>query len=263
MPHWTEDLFVDHPELFVNTLQERVSIAAVEVRFLLEHLREQGFKPTRILDLNCGIGRHSIELGKQGITVIGTDLSPYYIKMAEECAHGQHMTGKVRFRVTDMRRIGTILAKERFDGIINLFTSFGFYDEETNADILRQCCHLVKSKGFFALEIMNRDWIIRNFQPIGFSRYRNMIVLEDRVFDAKTSRMQTTWTYLIRGHDGNFREKKQVTIDHRVWSLHELIDLFKKAGWKFKAVYSGIRGQPESTPITEVHRLLFIAARAE
>jgi SAM-dependent methyltransferase len=263
MSHWTEDLFVNHPELFVKALEERVSVANDEVDLLLKYLGKEGFKPRRILDLNCGIGRHSIELGKRSISVLGTDLSPYYIRIAKKSARRQQVTDKVGFEIADMRRVGTVLAGEKFDGIINLFTSFGFYDDRTNADILRQCCNLVQPKGFFALEIMNRDWIVRNFQPHGFSRYENLIVLEDRTFDARTSRMGTIWTYLVQKSDKNFIQEKQVTIDHRIWSLHELIDIFEKTGWKFKAVYPGLRQQQGDVPLTEVQRLFFIAMKAD
>ena len=261
MSHWTEDLFMNHPELFVKALEERVPIAGGEVDILLKYLGKEGFKPRRILDLNCGIGRHSIELGKRGISVLGTDLSPYYIRIAKRSAKSQQVTDKVGFKVADMRRIGKMLAGEKFDGIINLFTSFGFYDDEASNDILRQCWSLVRPKGFFALEIMNRDWIVRNFQQHGFSRYENMIVLEDRAFDAKTSRMRTIWTYLVQKHAKNLVLEKQVTIDHRIWSLHELIDIFEKTGWRFKAVYHGFTRQQQDIPLTEVHRLFFIALK--
>ena len=261
MSHWTEDLFVDHPELFVKALEERVSIAGDEVDLFLKYLGEEGFKPRRVLDLNCGIGRHSIELGKRGVSVVGTDLSPYYIQIAKKHAESQKVTDKVRFKVADMRRIGGVLAKERFDGVINLFTSFGFYDDKTNADILHQCCSLVQSQGFFALEIMNRDWIVRNFQPHGISRYENLILLEDRTFNAKASRAETTWTYLVQKDNKNFVLEKQVKIDTRLWSFHELIDLFKKTGWRFKAVYPGFGRQQGDVPPTELQRLFFIAMR--
>lgn len=261
MSHWTEELFVNYPELFVKALEERVSFAGDEVDVFLKYLGEEGFKPRRILDLNCGIGRHSIELGKRGMNVLGTDLSAYYIQIAEKRAKRERVTGKVRFKVADMRRIGAVLAGEKFDGVINLFTSFGFYDDETNADILRQCCDLVRSAGFFALEIMNRDWIVKNFQQCGFSRYENLIVLEDRAFDAKTSRVATTWTYLVQKDDKNFSLEKQVAIDTRLWSLHELIDIFEKTGWRFKAVYPGLGRQQGDVPPTELQRLFFIAIK--
>jgi len=261
MFHWTEDLFVNHPELFVKALEERVSIAGDEVDTILKYLGEEGFKPRRILDLNCGIGRHSIELGKRGISVLGTDLSPYYIQIAKKNAKNQQVTDKVDVKVADMRSIGTVLAGEKFDGIINLETSFGFYDDKTNSDILRQCCSLVRPKGFFALEIINRDWIVRNFQQRGFSRYENLIVLEDRAFDAETSRIGTTWTYLVQKDNKNFVLKKQVTVDTRLWSLHELIDLFEKTGWRFKAVHPGFGRQQGDIPPTELQRLFFIVMK--
>lgn len=262
MLHWTEDLFVNHPKLFVRALEERDSIAGDEVDLLLKYVGKEGFKVRRILDLNCGIGRHSIELGKRGISVLGTDLSPYYIRIANKRAKSKKVSDKVRFKVADMRRIGAILAREKFDGIINLFTSFGFYDDKTNADILSQCSNLVRSKGFFVLEIMNRDWIVRNFQPRGFSRYKNLIVLEDRAFDAKTSRIGTTWTYLVQKENEDFVQEKQVTIDTRLWSLHELIAIFEKTGWKFKAAYPGLRPPQKEILMTEAQRLFFIAMKS-
>jgi len=66
---------------------------------------------------------------------------------------------------------------------------------------------------------------------------------------------------LVQKDDKNFFLEKQVTIDHRIWSLHELIDLFEKTGWRFKAVYPGLGLQQGDAPLTEIHRLFFIAIR--
>jgi 2-polyprenyl-3-methyl-5-hydroxy-6-metoxy-1,4-benzoquinol methylase len=139
---------VNHPELFVKALEERVSIAGDEVEVFLKYLGEEGFKPRRILDLNCGIGRHSIELGKRGISVLGTDLSPYYIHIAKKSARSQRVTDKVRFKVVDMRRIGTVLAREKFDGVINLLTSFGYYDDRLMLTFYVSVAVLFGLKGF-------------------------------------------------------------------------------------------------------------------
>lgn len=189
-------------------------------------------------------------------------MSPRYIEIAKERAKSQRIEDRVRFKVADMRRIASVLSDEKpFDGVINLFTSFGFYDDKTNADILRQCCNLVRANGFFVLEIMNRDWIIRNFQERSFSRYEGLIVLEDRDFDVKTSRMHAIWTCLLQQDDKNFVLKKQITIDHRIWSLHELIEMFGKTGWEFKAVYPGFGKKRDDVPIMEAKCLLFIAKK--
>ncbi|UCG37503.1 MAG: class I SAM-dependent methyltransferase [Candidatus Bathyarchaeota archaeon] len=261
MSHWTEEIFVEFPEIFAEFLKERTARADSEVNLLLRLLNEQGFNPEKILDLNCGIGRHSVELGKRGISVLGTDLSPYYIRIAEEMARENRVDDRVHFKVVDMRQISSTLCKEKFDGVLNLFTSFGYYDDKTNIDILKQCNKLVDAGGFFALEIMNRDWIIRNFQRRGFSRCENVIILEERFFDTETSRMKATWTCLEQQDETNFVLKKEFVIDHRLWSLHELIDLFEKAGWKYRKAYHGFDQQQSDIPLTQAHRLLLVTAK--
>ncbi len=262
MSDWTKELFEKHPELFLGALEKRIVQASREIDVLLRCLKEQGFKTKNILDLNCGIGRHAVELGKRGINVLGTDLSPHYIEIAKKRAKEEKVGDKVRFKVADMREIVSVLSDEKpFDGVINLFTSFGFYDDKTNDDILLQCCQLVQPEGFFVLEIINRDWVIRNFQERGFSRYEGMIVLEDRSFDQNTSRMHTTWTYLIQQDDKNFVLKKQITIDHRIWSLHELIEMFERTGWQFKVAYPGFGQQKSDVLLMDTKRFLFIGKR--
>ena len=262
MAHWTEDLFQNYPDLFLKMLEKRIDDAKCEVDLLLRYLSEQGFKPQYILDLNCGIGRHSIELGRKGINVLGTDLSPRYIEIAKERAKIEGVEGKVCFKIADMRRIAsTLLEEEPFDGIVSLDTSFGFYDDETNADILRQCADLVRPSGFFVLEIVNRDWIVPNFQERGFSRYEGVILLEDREFDVKTSRMRSTWTYLVQRNNKHFILEKQIILDHRIWSLHELVELFGKNSWEFKEVYPGFGKWQTNSPMIQAHRLLFIGKK--
>jgi 2-polyprenyl-3-methyl-5-hydroxy-6-metoxy-1,4-benzoquinol methylase len=262
MSHWTEKLFEKHSGLFLKQLEELVSEARCETDLLLKYLNEQRFKPKNILDLNCGIGRHSIELAKRGVNVLGTDLSSRYIKIAGERAKKEGVEDKARFKTADMRRISSTLTAEKpFDGIINLYTSFGFYDDKTNAHILRQCTDLVKPGGFFVLEIMNRDWLVNHFEKRGFSRYEGMILLEDREFDSVTSRVHSTWTYLIQKDDRTFVLEEQVTLDHRIWSPHELIELFAENGWDHKAFYPGFGRRPEDVSIMTARRLFFIGKK--
>jgi SAM-dependent methyltransferase len=265
-PDWTRDLFEDSPELFLSMLEERVAAAAGEVDRLLECLGEQGVEPRRVLDLNCGIGRHSVELARRGFDVVGTDLSPLYVKIAGDRAEKVGLSGKVRFRVADMRRIGQELRDEApFDAVVNLFTSFGFYDERTNDEILSQCLNLVKAGGVFVLEIMNRDWIVRNFEANGFSCHmldgKELVVLEERDFDAASSRMRSTWTYLHQQDHDNFVRKKKVTLDHRLWSLHELIEMFNRTGWRFRAVCHGFGDVAETKSMMFAKRFLFVAEK--
>jgi len=238
--HWTEELFKDNPKLFLSILSELNPQARAEIRDILSLLELQGYKPKRILDLNCGIGRHSIELGKRGIEVLGTDLSPAYIEIARKRAQKRKVEDKVRFQVVDMRQIQTALSKEKpFDGILCLWTSFGFYDDDTNDDILRQCLKLVKPGGFFALDIVNRDWVLRNFLERSFEWIKDRLILYERQFDAQTSRHKEKRTFMRQVDENTFVLDSAFKLDLRVWSLHELMLLFKRTGWKFKCAYPG------------------------
>lgn len=262
MPHWTKELFENHPESFLGALEERLAQASREVDTLLGCLQERGFKPQRVLDLNCGIGRHSVELARRGIEVVGTDLSSLYVEIAEKRAREEKVEGKVRFRVADMREIASALTGEKpFDGIANLWTSFGFYDDETNNEILRQCRDLVRSGGFFALDIINRDWVVRNFEERGFSGIKDRILLEERDFNLNESRMYTTWTFLRQKGKKTYVVENQITLDHRVWSLHELIQMFEETGWHFNAAYPGLAQQHDDVSLLEARHLLIIGRK--
>jgi SAM-dependent methyltransferase len=240
MQHWTEGLFKDNPRLFLSILSELNPQARAEIGDILSLLELQGYKPKRMLDLNCGIGRHSIELGKRGIDVLGTDLSPAYIKIARERAQKRKVEDKVRFQVVDMRQVQSTLSKEKpFDGILCLWTSFGFYDDDTNDDILRQCLEIVKPGGFFVLDIVNRDWVLRNFSERSFERIKDRLILYERQFDVQTSRHKEKRTFMRQIDENTFVLNGAFQLDLRVWSLHELILLFERTGWKFECAYPG------------------------
>jgi len=271
MKHWTEELFRDNPKLFLSILSELNLQARTEVRDILKLLELQGHTPKRILDLNCGIGRHSIELGKRGINVLGTDLSPDYIEIARKRAQKRRVEDKVSFQVVDMRQIQTAFAKEEpFDGILCLWTSFGFYDDDTNDDILRQCLKLVKPGGFFALDIVNREWVLRNFSERSFEWMKDRLILYERQFDVQASRHKEKRTFMRQIDENTLVLDGTFQMDMRVWSLHELILLFKRTGWKFECAYPGssltygireVRFALPHDELLEAGRLLIISSK--
>ena len=83
-------------------------------------------KDALLLDLACGKGRHAIYLNSLGFNIIGSDLSKNSIDYAR-----QFENDRLRFEVHDMRDS----FKTKFDAIFNLFTSFGFFDDD-NDDII-------------------------------------------------------------------------------------------------------------------------------
>ncbi len=92
---------------------------------IIEHLN---LKPkSKILDAGCGKGRHSIEIEKLGHIVTGIDLSKNSIKFAK-----QFENSNLNFLVHDISKPLNI----EFNVVLNLFTSFGYYEKDKDLEIL-------------------------------------------------------------------------------------------------------------------------------
>ncbi|MDA7708179.1 class I SAM-dependent methyltransferase, partial [Flavobacteriaceae bacterium] len=87
------------------------------IKKLLKHLKLK--KKSKVLDAGCGKGRHSIEIEKLGHIVTGIDLSKNSIKSAKK-----HENINLKFLVHDILKPLNI----EFDAVLNLFTSFGYYE---------------------------------------------------------------------------------------------------------------------------------------
>ena len=79
---------------------------------------------SRVLDLACGKGRHSVYLAQKDLDVTGLDLSPESIEYAQQY---QHQHEQLRFNTQDMR---LPLKEGPYHYIFNLFTSFGYFETE-------------------------------------------------------------------------------------------------------------------------------------
>ena len=109
----------------------------------------------KILDLACGKGRHSLYLNQKGYDVTGIDLSEQSIAYAK-----QYENERLHFDVHDMRQV---YKPEGFDFILNLFTSFGYFENETeNVVALLATTESLKHGGKLVIDFMNTDKVIAN-----------------------------------------------------------------------------------------------------
>ena len=127
-----------------------------DVAFLLRQLPLPRYR--RVLDLCCGYGRHAIWLAAQGYTVTGLDRDAAAIEEARRltAAEGQDVT----YLIGDMRETGAL--PDAFDAIINMWQSLSYFDEETNAALLRQIAAKLAPEGRFIVDLYNRDHFERN-----------------------------------------------------------------------------------------------------
>jgi cyclopropane fatty-acyl-phospholipid synthase-like methyltransferase len=112
---------------------------------------------SKVLDLACGKGRHSIYLNQLGYNVLGVDLSENSIEIANKNANET-----LHFRVHDMRNT----FDEKFDAIFNLFTSFGYFENENdNLKTLISIKESLSEYGFGVIDFMNVNQVIPNLVP--------------------------------------------------------------------------------------------------
>jgi len=124
--------------------------------FINNIIKHLGVRPDdKVMDLACGKGRHAIYLNKKGFDVTGVDLSPRSIAYAN-----QFSNSRLKFFVHDMREV---YARESFDLILNLFTSFGYFEkEEDNFKAIKAIADSLKKGGLAVLDFMNTPKVIRN-----------------------------------------------------------------------------------------------------
>lgn len=116
------------------------------------------FKPEhRVMDLACGKGRHAIFLNQLGFNVAGLDLSPQSIAHAK-----QFEQPNLHFYVHDMREV---FEERHFDFILNLFTSFGYFENETeNVKAFQAAARNLKKGGIFVLDFFNTAYVIKHLE---------------------------------------------------------------------------------------------------
>jgi SAM-dependent methyltransferase len=203
----------------------------------------------RVLDLACGIGRISINLAKRGYYVVGTDLSPSYLQHAEKWAHKEGLTHQVQFYrmdSSDAARQFRRREQKKFDAIINIGTAMGYYGDEDDLQTFTSLRAITYPHAILVIHTVNRDYLIKHFQPHSISRIGDIEWHEIRKLNTETSSMENIWRFYTKKR-GSLQLGLEIPISHRVYSLHELKLLVESAGWKYLESFGSLR---ELSPLT-------------
>jgi SAM-dependent methyltransferase len=125
-----------------------------EAKRVIDHLLTalQLAPGARVLDLACGKGRHSKYLAEKGFDVTGLDISSASIDYARHYEHN-----RLHFYQHDMRLPFRV---NYYDAILNMFTSFGYFD--TEADHLKTLINVskgLKPGGLCLIDFFNAVWV--------------------------------------------------------------------------------------------------------
>lgn len=139
----------------------------------------------------------------------------------------------------DMREIPF---ESHFDAIINVGTSFGFFDSEAeNRRVIKGVAKALKPKGVFLLEMGNRDYYLKNFKAKDWRRLENgRVIIIQREFDYVRGRIEVIFEMV--GGEGTERW----THSWRAYTLVEVVAMLQQAGLALSCVYGGWERAPYS-----------------
>jgi len=112
-------------------------------------------KSSKLIDIACGKGRHAKYFNQKGMDVVGIDLSLNSIKIAKN-----NENKSLQFSVHDMRNI---YQENTFDVVTNLFTSFGYFDDNKDEQkAINAMAINLKEEGLLIIDFMNVKKVIAN-----------------------------------------------------------------------------------------------------
>lgn len=190
--------------------------AAQLVRLILDNVK---LSPgDSILDLACGAGRHSLLFAKKGFKVTAVDLSETLLKIAVE--HARDLELDINFLKSDIRKL--IIGAE-FNLIINLFTSFGYFDnDDENKDVIKKAASLLRDRGIFVLDFINKCYVEKNLVIESEDEISGGVLIQKRWIE--NERVSKNITIRKNGVIKNYFESV------RLFSFEELESIFKENG---------------------------------
>jgi SAM-dependent methyltransferase len=167
-----------------------------------------------ILDLACGKGRHSIYLNSLGYHVTGVDLSENSISYAK-----QFENDTLKFKVHDM----CFPLNQQFDAVFNLFTSFGYFEnEEDNLKTIKAIKAEINETGFGVIDFMNTNYVLNNLVS------EDIKTIDDVTF---TQKRYVKNGYIIKDIEFN-KDGKSFNFQERVkaFTLEDFEAMFEQSG---------------------------------
>ncbi len=212
---------------------ERIAAAPKQVELVRALL---GLNPPgEVLDLCCGPGRHAVELARAGFLVTGVDRTERFLEAARSRASAEGLD--VRLARADMR---DFREPGRFDAAINMFTSFGYFEDPDDDRLVAANLHIsLKPGGGVLFEMMSREVLARVFRERDWSRdEEGALLLEERKLSQNWGWVESRWIRISGA------ERHEMVFGHRLYTATELEALLRSVGFDDVRAFGSLEGTP-------------------
>jgi SAM-dependent methyltransferase len=230
MTNWfnNENFWIDFYDSMFS--ENSFKIAENEVDLILNLVK---FNGRDVLDLCCGPGRHSIILAKKGYNVTGIDKSKYLLNKVRNKSE----TEKINIKLIehDMR---DFVQSNSYDLILNLFTSFGYFENQADdLKVIQNIYDNLKKDGKVIIDLMSKEILSRIFSKT------TSIALDDGTLLIQIHKIKDDWTKIENDwlllKDNKY---KKYTFSHTVYSSEELKRMLKDIGFKEIKLFGNFKG---------------------
>jgi SAM-dependent methyltransferase len=187
-----------------------------------------------VLDLCCGIGRHSIELARRGFRVTGVDRTRVYLDEARERAAAEGLD--IEFVEEDAR---VFRREAAFDAAINMFTSFGYFEDQADdRRVLQNVRSSLRQGAPLLMDTLGKERLARIFTPRSWEEADGVLMLAERTMEDDWTMARNREIYI----DGT--DRWEITWRHRIYSAAELKALLMGEGFGEVRVFGDLAGAP-------------------
>ena len=185
---------------------------------------------SRVLDVPCGQGRHAHPLAEAGYLVDGLDYSKHLIDIARARGTGPSL----KYTQGDMRKLPARWTG-RFDAVLNLFTSFGFFSSASDdALVIREFARVLTPGGALVWHGGSRDGVMSKFLSRDWWKSDDGTMIgHERAFDPLSGvlTIDTAW----EGPSGRGTRQHRI----RLYTASRLAELCLDAGLVVEEAYDG------------------------
>ncbi len=224
---WFKDWF--NTEEYLNVYQHRNESDAEEhVKIILKNVNIPS--GAKILDMACGAGRHAIILARKKFNVTAVDLSENLLAIAKKNTDDENL--KINFVHSDIR---SFKSDDKFNLVLNLFTSFGYFEsDEENFLVLQKAYDLLGKDGFFVLDFFNSNFLKQNLIESS-----EEILGEVKIHQFRKIKLNRVTKKIVITKNGNLNQFEESV---RMFTKDELTDAIKNIGFDIYKTFGDFLG---------------------